>query len=264
MMTRSFISLRNVQKTFQQNQSVNTVLENINLDITQGQFVCLLGPSGCGKSTILNLLAGFEQATLGSICVDGKNISAPDIDRAVVFQQAQLFPWLSVKENIQFPLKQAKATAQYIEQQTEYYLEKTGLKKFENHRIWQISGGMKQRVALARAWVMKPKILLMDEPFGALDAQTRILMQETLTKLWQDNKTTILFVTHDIDESLLLADRIILMTGHPGRIIEDIPVTLPRARSIESIAQQQEFIETKTHILEIMRREVSRMIDYVD
>ncbi|WP_447502978.1 ABC transporter ATP-binding protein, partial [Acinetobacter pittii] len=109
-------------------------------------------------------------------------------------------------------------------EQTEYYLEKTGLKKFENHRIWQISGGMMQRVALARAWVMKPKILLMDEPFGALDAQTRILMQETLTQLWQDNKTTVLFVTHDIDESLLLADRIILMAGHPGRIAEDIQV----------------------------------------
>ncbi|MDH2667841.1 ATP-binding cassette domain-containing protein, partial [Acinetobacter baumannii] len=160
-------------------------------------------------------------------------------------------------------LKQSKAEPKYITKQTEYYLEKTGLKKFENHRIWQISGGMKQRVALARAWVMKPKILLMDEPFGALDAQTRILMQETLTQLWQDNKTTVLFVTHDIDESLLLADRIILMAGHPGRIAEDIQVNLPRDRTIENIAPQQEFIETKKHILEIMRKEVSRMIDYI-
>jgi len=180
----------------------------------------------------------------------------------VVFQQAQLFPWLTVKENIQFPLKQSSADATYIAQETEAYLEKTGLKKFENHKIWEISGGMKQRVALARAWIMKPKILLMDEPFGALDAQTRIIMQETLLKLWQENKTTVLFVTHDIDESLLLADRIVLMAGHPGRIAEDIAVNLPRPRSIESIAPQPEFIDTKKHVLERMRKEVSRMIDY--
>jgi NitT/TauT family transport system ATP-binding protein len=262
-MTQSFIQLSNVQKTFKQNKTENTVLEDINLQISEGQFVCLLGPSGCGKSTILNLLAGFEQPTEGNILVDGQGISGPGIDRAVVFQQAQLFPWLTVKENIQFPLKQSKANAQYIAEQTEYYLEKTGLKKFENHRIWQISGGMKQRVALARAWIAKPKILLMDEPFGALDAQTRILMQETLTKLWQDNKTTVLFVTHDIDESLLLADRIVLMAGHPGRIAEDIAVHLPRHRTIENITPQQEFIDTKKHILEVMRKEVSRMIDYV-
>ena len=262
-MTQSFIQLQNVQKVFKQNKTENKVLENINLEISEGQFVCLLGPSGCGKSTILNLLAGFENATQGEILVDGQSITGPGIDRAVVFQQAQLFPWLTVRENIQFPLKQSKADAKYIAEQTEYYLEKTGLKKFENHRIWQISGGMKQRVALARAWIMKPKILLMDEPFGALDAQTRILMQETLTKLWQDNKTTVLFVTHDIDESLLLADRIVLMAGHPGRIAEDIQVSLARPRTIESIAPEQEFIETKKHILEIMRKEVSRMIDYV-
>lgn len=262
-MTQSFIQLNNVQKTFKQNKTENTVLEDINLQISEGQFVCLLGPSGCGKSTILNLLAGFEHPTQGNIFVDGQSISGPGIDRAVVFQQAQLFPWLTVKENIQFPLKQSKADAKHITEQTEYYLEKTGLKKFENHRIWQISGGMKQRVALARAWVMKPKILLMDEPFGALDAQTRILMQETLTKLWQDNKTTVLFVTHDIDESLLLADRIILMAGHPGRIAEDIQVNLPHTRTIENIAPQPEFIEAKKHILEIMRKEVNRMIDYI-
>ncbi|MDX7939037.1 ABC transporter ATP-binding protein [Acinetobacter baumannii] len=262
-MTQPFIELNNIQKIFKQNKTENTVLEDINLKIPEGQFVCLLGPSGCGKSTILNLLAGFEKPTSGDIYVDGQTISAPGIDRAVVFQQAQLFPWLTVKENIQFPLKQSKAEPKYITEQTEYYLEKTGLKKFENHRIWQISGGMKQRVALARAWVMKPKILLMDEPFGALDAQTRILMQETLTQLWQDNKTTVLFVTHDIDESLLLADRIILMAGHPGRIAEDIQVNLPRDRTIENIAPQQEFIETKKHILEIMRKEVSRMIEYI-
>ena len=211
----------------------------------------------------MNLLAGFEKPSSGNIYVDGQPISAPGIDRAVVFQQAQLFPWLTVKENIYFPLKQLKGEPKYITEQTEYYLEKTGLKKFENHRVWQISGGMKQRVALARAWVMKPKILLMDEPFGALDAQTRILMQETLTKLWQDNKTTVLFVTHDIDESLLLADRIILMAGHPGRIAEDIQVNLPHTRTIENIAPQREFIEAKKHMLEIRRKEVNRMIDYI-
>lgn len=262
MMTQSFIQLNNVQKVFVQNKIENTVLDDVNLEIFKGQFVCLLGPSGCGKSTILNLLAGFEQPTQGKILVDGQGIAGPDIDRAVVFQQAQLFPWLTVKENIEFPLKQSKADSNYIAQHTEYYLEKTGLKKFENHRIWQISGGMKQRVALARAWIMKPKILLMDEPFGALDAQTRILMQEMLTQLWQENKTTVLFVTHDIDESLLLADRIVLMAGHPGRIVNDIEVHLPRHRTIENITPQPEFINTKQHILEVMRKEVSRMIDY--
>ena len=261
-MNTSFICLDQVQKTFTQHQTQNVVLENINLDIAEGQFVCLLGPSGCGKSTILNLLAGFEKPTAGTIQVDQQPITQPGSDRAVVFQQAQLFPWLTVKENIQFPLKQSGADAAYIAQETAAYLEKTGLKKFENHKIWEISGGMKQRVALARAWIMKPKILLMDEPFGALDAQTRILMQETLIDLWQENRTTVLFVTHDIDESLLLADRIILMAGHPGRIAEDIPVNLVRPRSIENLAPQPEFIETKKHILEVMRKEVSRMIDY--
>lgn len=263
IMTTTFIQLQHVQKIFQQNKTENMVLDDINLDISEGQFICLLGPSGCGKSTILNLLAGFEKATTGNILVDGDAITEPGIDRAVVFQQAQLFPWLTVKENIQFPLKQSKAPTAYIVEQTDYYLEKTGLKKFEHHRIWQISGGMKQRVALARAWIMKPKILLMDEPFGALDAQTRILMQEMLTQLWQDNKTTVLFVTHDIDESLLLADRIILMSGHPGRIAEDIPVKLQRPRTIENVTPQHEFIETKKHILEIMRKEVNRMIDFI-
>ena len=261
-MNPSFIQLKNVSKVFRQQRRENIVLQDIQLSIQEGEFVCLLGPSGCGKSTILNLLAGFETASNGQVLLEGQTIQGPGIDRAVVFQHAQLFPWLTVRENILFPLKESGMEAGYIRQHTEHYLEKTGLKKFEHHRIWQISGGMKQRVALARAWITKPKILLMDEPFGALDAQTRILMQETLTQLWQDNKTTVLFVTHDIDEALLLADRIVLMAGHPGRIAEEIPVHLPRPRTIENLTPQPEFIATKKHILEVMRTEVSRMIDY--
>ncbi|AOA57649.1 ABC transporter ATP-binding protein [Acinetobacter larvae] len=259
-MKQNFIQLQQLTKQFVQHGEHNTVLDQIDLEIAEGQFVCLLGPSGCGKSTIMNLLAGFEQASSGQVVVDGQVIQQPGIDRAVVFQQPQLFPWLNVRENIQFPLLQGDHSAAYIAAQTDYYLEKTGLKKFAQHRIWQISGGMKQRVALARAWIMKPKILLMDEPFAALDAQTRILMQEMLIKLWQDNQTTVLFVTHDIDESLLLADRILLMSGHPGRIQEDITVDLARPRSIENVSGLAAYHQAKKHILDIMRKEVSRMI----
>ncbi|MFT4020684.1 MAG: ABC transporter ATP-binding protein [Acinetobacter sp.] len=260
-MSKAFIELNHVTKQFVQAKTENTVLDKINLQIQEGQFVCLLGPSGCGKSTILNLLAGFEQPSFGEIKVDDEWVKKPNIDRAVVFQQPQLFPWLTVKQNIQFPLKQSKVTKAYIEQETQRYLEKVGLTKFADHKVWQISGGMKQRVALARAWIMKPKILLMDEPFGALDAQTRILMQEFLIELWQENRTTVLFVTHDVDESLLLADRIILMSGHPGEIREDIPIAIPHPRTIENLTSHIEFIETKKHILHILREEVSRMID---
>lgn len=238
----------------------NQILQNLNLSINEGEFVCLLGPSGCGKSTLLNLLAGFEQPESGSVQVAGQPVQEPSPERAVVFQKPQLFPWLNVRQNITFaPRMMGKEREQY-EQLADYYIEQVGLKRFAEHHVWQLSGGMKQRVALARAWLLQSKVLLMDEPFAALDAQTRLLMQELLVNLWQSNRTTVLFITHDVDEALLLADRIVLMTGHPGQIVEQVQLDFPRPRRFEQLMADEQYIALKKHILGIMRSEVSRMM----
>ncbi len=251
----------NVSKEFisssgQQNQ----VLKNLNLSINKAEFVCLLGPSGCGKSSLLNLLAGFEQANSGQIVVKGNLVREPSPERAVVFQKPQLFPWLNVRQNIAFALTMRGANEQSYQAVVDYYMEQVGLKRFAEHAVWQLSGGMKQRVALARAWVQQSDVLLMDEPFAALDAQTRLLMQEMLVQLWQANKTTVLFITHDVDEALLLADRIVLMTGQPGQITQEINVDFSRPRRLEQLMADARYIALKQHILNVLRVEVARLM----
>ena len=227
-------------------------LDDVNFSIGEGEFVALLGPSGCGKSTLLNLVAGFEDLTEGSMTFNDHAVTRPGPDRGVVFQEASLLPWLSVWENVVFGPQVQKIAKSDYEPRAREMLKIVGLENFHAALPVQLSGGMRQRVGIARALVMQPKALLMDEPFGALDAQTRLSMQQLLLDVWQTLKTTVLFVTHDIDEAILLADRVCVMTARPGRITRDIPITLRRPRSIDDLTSS-DFTQFKAMIMAEMR-----------
>jgi NitT/TauT family transport system ATP-binding protein len=232
------ITFKNVSKTFVGRKEVRA-LDGISLTINEGEFVALLGPSGCGKSTLLNLLAGFEKTTEGTLLFDGATVTRPGPDRGVVFQEAALFPWLNVWENVVFgPRVQGVARSEY-EPKARSLLKLVGLEAFADALPVQLSGGMRQRVGIARVLAMSPRALLMDEPFGALDAQTRLAMQQLLLDVWQSLGTTVLFVTHDIDEAILLSDRICVMSARPGRIMRTIPIALARPRSIASLTSPE-------------------------
>jgi NitT/TauT family transport system ATP-binding protein len=247
----SHIHIDQLFKTYPGNPPVRA-LENIALDIAPGEFVALLGPSGCGKSTLLNAIASFEQITSGTLTVGGQTMEAPGPDRGVVFQEAALFPWLTVWENIIFgPKAQGLKPADY-EARAGEMLAIMGLSDFKHHLPIQLSGGMRQRVGIARVLTLGSKILLMDEPFGALDAQTRLSMQELLLSVWDRLKPTIIFVTHDIDEALFLADKVYVMSARPGRIESMLQVKLPRPRTIEMTATPA-FNEMKLEILHKIR-----------
>ena len=241
------ISFEDVSKTYLGQTEVRA-LDSISLTINEGEFVALLGPSGCGKSTLLNLLAGFEKTTEGTLLFDGETVTRPGPDRGVVFQEAALFPWLNVWQNVVFgPQVQGVARSEY-ESRARKLLKLVGLEAFAEALPVQLSGGMRQRVGIARVLAMSPRALLMDEPFGALDAQTRLSMQQLLLDVWQSLGTTVLFVTHDIDEAILLSDRICVMSARPGRIIRTIPIALARPRSIASLVSP-EFIAYKARIM---------------
>jgi NitT/TauT family transport system ATP-binding protein len=245
------ITFENVSKTFVGQKEVRA-LDGISLTINEGEFVALLGPSGCGKSTLLNLLAGFEKTTEGNLLFDGQTVTRPGPDRGVVFQEAALFPWLNVWENVVFgPQVQGVARSDY-ESRAHGLLKLVGLEAFADALPVQLSGGMRQRVGIARVLAMSPRALLMDEPFGALDAQTRLAMQQLLLDVWQSLGTTVLFVTHDIDEAILLSDRICVMSARPGRIMRTIPITLARPRSIASLISP-EFMAYKAAIMSDMK-----------
>jgi NitT/TauT family transport system ATP-binding protein len=249
--SKHFLSARNEVST-------TVALEVLSLHVAAGAFVCLVGPSGCGKSTILNLIAGLEQPSTGNIFLDGRPISGPGPDRGMVFQEPLLFPWLDVIENVTFgPNIVGRAPGEYIPI-AQRLVETVGLKGFERHKSYELSGGMKQRVALARAWIGNPKVLLMDEPFAALDAQTRLLMQEQLVALWESNKHTVVFVTHDVDEALLLADRVIVMTARPGRIRMDLQVDLPRPRSYQTLFRDPKYSKLKSEVFRLVREETMK------
>ncbi len=228
------LSARRLSAVFHNEGRPNIVLADISFDIFPGQLICLIGPSGCGKTTLLSMIAGFLKPTGGEIHVNGRPVSRPGPDRCVVFQQDALFPWLTVEENIAFGLKRRSRNRKESRQAVTRILDLVGLLPFRNYLPDAISGGMKQRVALARVLVLRPEILLMDEPFGALDAQSREDMQDLLLELWGKLKPTIFFVTHDLSEAIVLADRIMLMDKAPGRIVSDIAVNLPRPRKRES------------------------------
>lgn len=254
----SAITLENVSLSFAAKPQPFRVLEDINLSLSRGEFVVLLGPSGCGKSTILNLVAGFTQPDRGRVVAGGKMVKQPGPDRGMIFQQPNLFPWLSVLENVTFGPRLGKHRKDDTNALAQAWLERVGLKGFEHHAPWQLSGGMKQRVALARAWLPGPEVLLLDEPFGALDAQTRMMMQELLREAWLSTGTTLLFVTHDVEEALFLADRILIMSAKPGKIVDEISLPFGRERDIETLAEHPSYSDIKHHVLHRVRQEAKR------
>lgn len=235
------------------------------MEVCPNEIVCLLGPSGCGKSTVLNLIAGFEFPTSGEISLDGRPIAKPGPDRGVIFQEHALFPWLNVEQNIAFGKKLRGGVLDEARYETSVkkYIELMGLTGFEHHYPRQLSGGMKQRVAIARVLINEPEVMLMDEPFAALDAQTRLSMQMFLLGVWERLRTTILFITHDIDEAVFLGDRIYVMTARPGRIKVLIPVPLERPRRYEMVLSPS-FNETKARIFELIKEETTTFMSSIE
>jgi NitT/TauT family transport system ATP-binding protein len=245
------LEVRNLSKTFRTSNGEVTALSDINLKIHRREFVCIIGASGCGKSTLARILAGIETHTSGEVLLDGKPAGGPGPGRGMVFQGYTLFPWLSVKKNVMFGLEMNKAGKDEAERDAKLWLELIGLEKFADAYPHQLSGGMKQRVAIARALANRPKILLMDEPFGALDAQTRARMQEHLLEIWKNIDVTVVFITHDLDEAIYLADRILVLKPHPGRIAEFIEVPVPRPRSPQQFGSE-EFRATRARLDELI------------
>ena len=247
------IDISHVSKTFRDAKRNTDVvaLDDINLAVAKNEFLCLLGPSGCGKSTLLDIIAGFAKPTSGTVSVDAQTITAPGSDRGVVFQQANLMPWLPVWENVAFHMLLRGGQKSERRAVAQRYINMVGLTGFENHYPSELSGGMNQRVGIARALLMNPQVILMDEPFGALDEQTRMDMQNELVRIWQQHQGTIVFVTHGIDEALTLGTHVAVMSARPGRIREVIPLDLPRPRDITS----PQFNERKRHVLDLLRTE---------
>lgn len=222
--------LSGVQKTFPTRHGELNALKDISFDVREGEFVCLVGPSGCGKSTLLNLIAGLDRQDSGSILLDGRPVNGPGPDRVVVFQEGALFPWMTVAQNIDYGLKVKKIADEERRALTERYLKMVHLDKFAHSFIHELSGGMRQRVAIARGLALEPRILLMDEPFNALDTQTRDLLVEELRAIWSKIGNTVLFITHNVREAVYLADRIVLLSFRPGRVREIFKIDLPRPR----------------------------------
>lgn len=255
------LSIENVVIEFNaQGAKSRRAVDQANLEIQPGEFICLLGPTGCGKSTLLNSLAGFVQPSSGRVRLDGKDIRKPGPERGMVFQHHSLFPWKTVKHNIAFGPLMAGVGQAEAESRARTFLGLVGLSAFENHYPHTLSGGMQQRVGIARALANYPSVLLMDEPFGALDAQTRSMMQESLLELWGEFRNTVVFVTHDVDEAVFLGDRVVVMSASPGRLIADIPVSLPRPRHFELLTDPG-FINTKRRCLELIRAETLKAFE---
>jgi NitT/TauT family transport system ATP-binding protein len=233
------LEVRNLHKNFKSAGGEVVALQDINVKIHRREFVCVIGPSGCGKSTLARILAGLESHSAGEVLLDGKPVKGPGQDRGMVFQGYTLFPWLTVKKNVMFGLEMNNAGKDQAEQDAMLWLELIGLTRFANSYPHQLSGGMKQRVAIARALANRPRILLMDEPFGALDAQTRAKMQTHLLEIWKNIDITVVFITHDLDEAIYLADRILVLKPHPGEVSEFIEVPVPRPRNPEQFASPE-------------------------
>jgi NitT/TauT family transport system ATP-binding protein len=242
--TETAVSARDVNMVFYTDGKRVPVLENISLDIRRGEFVCLLGPSGCGKSTMLNIVAGFLQPTSGEVTIEGERVHGPDPRRIFVFQERGVFPWLTVEGNIGFGL--FKLSREEKAKRIEYYIQLVGLKGFERAYPAELSGGMKQRLEVARALAVNPDVLLLDEPFGALDSITRLTMRTELLRIWDREKKTILFVTHDIEESVQLADRVVVMSTRPATIRRIVNIDIPHPRDISS----NHYLELRDSIFE--------------
>lgn len=254
------IIIDGVSVIFERDGVKNIAIDSTSIKIMPGEFVCILGPSGCGKSTLLNAVAGFISPTQGSVSVDGNIVEKPGPDRGMVFQQYSLFPWKTIRENVAFgPLRTGSGRAA-AEGTANTFLSMVGLYDYADRYPAELSGGMKQRVGIARALANYPSVLLMDEPFGALDAQTRVMMQENLLQIWSKFRITVMFITHDIDEAIFLADRVLVMSASPGRIIADIDIELPRPRTLE-MTTKDEFIDSKKQCIEIIKAESMRAFE---
>ena len=245
------LEVRNLNKVFGVRPKATTALHDISFTTHRREFLCVVGPSGCGKSTLVRILAGLEEHTSGDVLLEGKPVVEPGRDRGMVFQGYTLFPWLTVKKNVMFGLEVNGQGKHEAEQQALQWLQLIGLEKFADAYPHQLSGGMKQRVAIVRALANQPRILLMDEPFGALDAQTRCRMQAHLLEIWRKIDITIVFITHDLDEAIFLADRILVLSAHPGEVQELIEVPVPRPRSAPQLISP-EFLATKARLEELI------------
>jgi NitT/TauT family transport system ATP-binding protein len=254
------LEVRGLRKVFDGREDEVVALDGADFEIAEKEFVTVIGTSGCGKSTLLSIIAGLEEETAGQVLVDGEPVLAPGRDRGVVFQTYTLFPWLTAQKNVEFALRGSGEEKSRIARE---HLSMVGLERFANAYPRQLSGGMRQRVAIARALSYKPEVLLMDEPFGALDAQTRQLMQELLTAVWEEHRLTVMFVTHDIDEAIFLSDRVLVMTARPGKIKESIEIGLERPRRFE-VLSTPEFLEYKAKLLESVREESLRAAEELE
>ena len=250
------IRLRNLSKAFSDEEQTVWAIEGMDLDIHDGEFVCLLGPSGCGKTTVLRIVSGLEEKSGGSVLVRGIPVTGAGSDRGLVFQEFALFPWRTVRKNIEFGLEIKQMPVEKRHEISSRLIDLVGLTGFENAHPRKLSGGMKQRVGIARVLANNPSVLLMDEPFGSLDAQTRNLMQKELLRIWSATRKTVLFVTHSVDEAVFLADRIVVMTARPGRVKKDIPVDLPRPRDRTS----PEFTSIRGQVLEVLDAEFEKTV----
>jgi len=248
------IGIEDVVLRYGQGENSVLALDGVSFHVDRNEFCAIVGPSGCGKSSLLYLVAGLEERTGGTIAVGGKPVTGPGANRGMVFQSYTLFPWLTVAQNVAFGPKRKGFPAAERREIVDHFLDEVGLTQFANHFPSQLSGGMKQRVALARALANDPEVLLMDEPFGALDSQTRTAMQALLLKVWDHTKKTVLFVTHDIDEAILLADRVLVMSGRPGQIKKAIPIGIPRPRNMD-LVMEPEFIALKRDILGLLKND---------
>lgn len=249
------ILIEGISKKFVTKRKETTTLDNVNLSIKKGEFICLLGPSGCGKSTLLNIIAGLEKPTAGKVYLNDKEVKDIGVDRAVMFQESALFPWLKVIDNVEFGMKVAGVPKEERREKALKYLKMVHLAKFQNSYIHELSGGMRQRAALARALTLDSEVLLMDEPFSALDSQTKDMLQRELQKIWWETKKTIVFVTHNVEEAVILADRVIVMAANPGKIKREFKIELGRPRESQNIDLAYIVSEVK----EDLREEVEKV-----
>lgn len=241
------LGIRDVVKKFDSRNGEVVALNGINLDIFENEFVTVVGPSGCGKSTLLNIIAGLDKPSSGAVFCDGKEITGTGTERGVVFQQYALFPWLTVFKNVRFGLELQGIKGEEADRIADKYIDMVDLSDFKNHYPKELSGGMKQRVAIARAYAVNPSVLLMDEPFGALDAQTRTQLQEELLKTWEQEKKTCFFITHDVDEAIILGSKVVIMSARPGRIKEVVDIKIPHPRN-QATKMTEEFLSVKNYI----------------
>jgi NitT/TauT family transport system ATP-binding protein len=252
------VSLDEISLSYKSTNSKQLLaLDKISLSVQPGEFLCIVGPSGCGKSTLLHLIAGLHKQTSGRVLVDNKTVDGPGTDRILIFQELGLFPWLTVGQNVEFGMKMQGISKAEREEKTRYYLKLVHLAQFQDSYTHQLSGGMRQRVALARALASEPDVLLMDEPFAALDAQTRDLLHDELERIWAETGRTIIFVTHNVREAVRLGDRVALLTFRPGRVKREFLIDLPRPRHLEDV----DVARTARAILDELREEINKSLE---